>query len=224
MLAIEDDYDVRELLRTVLTRGGYRVTEAASGREGLRLFHETRPELVILDVGLPDLDGWQVLERIRDMSEAPVVVLTAHAAEQDKIRGLGAGADDYVTKPFSRAELLARLQAISRRRNTLVPETAVLEDGPLRVDTGTREVRIGDTPVELTPTEFRLLATLLKHAGQVMSIDDLLQVVWGDPLGLAPDRVKYTVLRVRRKLGWSDLASSPLESVRGFGYRYRSTG
>ena len=116
VLVIEDETDIRQLLRTLLEREGFSVSEASEGRDGVRQFHQSHPDIVVLDVGLPDLDGWQVLERIRDMSDVPVLMLTALSTERDKVRGLNAGADDYLTKPFSRVELLARLQAISRRQ------------------------------------------------------------------------------------------------------------
>jgi DNA-binding response OmpR family regulator len=221
VLAIEDDADIRQLLKALLDREGYRVTEASSGREGLRAFHQVRPDLVLLDLGLPDLDGWQVLERIRDMSDAPVLVLTARSTERDKVRGLNAGADDYLTKPFSRVELLARLQAIRRRQVAARAPQAVFDDGRIRVDVTHQEVTVGGEPVLLTPTEYRLLTTLVRHAGQVLSADQLIELAWDDPSGLAPARVKYAVLRLRRKLAWDDTADSPLETVRGFGYRYR---
>jgi DNA-binding response OmpR family regulator len=221
VLAIEDDADIRQLLRDLLDREGYVVTEAASGRDGLREFHQARPDLVILDVGLPDLDGWQVLERIRDMSDAPVLVLTARSSERDKVRGLNAGADDYLTKPFSRVELLARLQAIRRRQVANAAPRAVFDDGRIRVDFAHQEVTLGGDPVVLTPTEYRLLSALVRHAGQILSADQLIELAWDDPSGLAPARVKYAVLRLRRKLDWDDQEDSPLETVRGFGYRYR---
>lgn len=221
VLAIEDDADIRQLLRVLLSREGYTVTEAASGRDGLRAFHEFRPDVVILDVGLPDLDGWQVLERIRDMSDSPVLVLTARSSERDKVRGLNGGADDYLTKPFSRIELLARLQAIRRRHGTTVDTRTVFDDGWLRMDFVARQVSLNGRPVALTPIEYRLLAALVRHAGQVLSPDQLIALAWDDPSGLAPDRVKYAVLRLRRKLGWSEADDAPLETVRGFGYRYR---
>jgi DNA-binding response OmpR family regulator len=220
VLAIEDDPDIRQLLRALLGREGYLVTEAATGRDGLRSFHQSRPDLVILDVGLPDLDGWQVLERIRDMSDAPVLVLTARSAERDKVRGLNAGADDYLTKPFSRVELLARLQAIRRRQAASATSSAVFDDGQVRVEFAHQQVSMDGTPVLLTPTEYRLLAALVRHVGQVLSPDQLIELAWDDPSGLAPARVKYAVLRLRRKLGWDD-EESPIETVRGFGYRYR---
>ena len=221
VLAIEDDADIRQLLRALLDREGYAVTEASSGRDGLRAFHQARPDLVILDLGLPDLDGWQVLERIRDMSDAPVLVLTARSAERDKVRGLNAGADDYLTKPFSRVELLARLQAIRRRQMAGSSPRAVFDDGVIRVDFVHQEVSLSGEVVVLTPTEYRLLAAMVRHSGQILSPDQLIELAWDDPSGLAPARVKYAVLRLRRKLGWDDADTSPLETVRGFGYRYR---
>ncbi len=219
VLTIEDDPDIRLLLRTMLGREGYSVSEAQTGREGLRAFHETRPDVVILDLGLPDLDGWQVLERIRDMSDAPVLVLTARSSEADKVRGLNAGADDYLTKPFSHVELLARLQAIRRRRPVPAPARPSFDDGRIRVDFVRWQAYLDDTPVELTPVEYRLLSALVRHAGQVLSADQLVQMAWDEHAGLGPERVKYAVLRLRRKLGWES-ATSPLRTVRGFGYRY----
>ena len=221
VLAIEDDGDIRQLLRALLGREGYSVSEASSGREGLRVFHQARPDIVILDVGLPDLDGWQVLERIRDMSDAPVLVLTARSSERDKVRGLNGGADDYLTKPFSRVELLARLQAIRRRQASMANERTLFDDGLLRLDFTRQEVTVSGEPVVLTPTEYRLLAALVRHSGQVLSADQLIELAWDDPSGLATARVKYAVLRLRRKLGWDGPGRTPLETVRGFGYRYR---
>jgi DNA-binding response OmpR family regulator len=222
VLVIEDEADIRQLLRTLLEREGFTVTEAENGRDGVRKFHERHPDIVILDVGLPDLDGWQVLERIRDMSDTPVLMLTARSTELDKVRGLNAGADDYLTKPFSRGELLARLQAISRRLVARSEPVTTFEDGQVRVDFAHQEVSLDGTVITLTPTEYRLLATLVRHQGQVLSSDQLIEQAWDDPTGLAPSRVKYAILRLRRKLGWADRDDTPIETVRGFGYRYRS--
>ncbi len=221
VLAIEDDADIRQLLRALLEREGYLVSEASTGREGLRNFHQVRPDLVILDVGLPDLDGWQVLERIRDMSDAPVLVLTARTSERDKVRGLNAGADDYLTKPFSRVELLARLQAIRRRQVASVETTTVFDDGNVQVNFGQQQVVVAGEIIVLTPTEYRLLAALVRHPGQVLSANQLIELAWDEPAGLAPARVKYAILRLRRKLGWDEMEEAPIETVRGFGYRYR---
>jgi DNA-binding response OmpR family regulator len=198
------------------------VAESESGRDGVRQFHQNHPDLVILDVGLPDLDGWQVLERIRDMSDCPVLMLTALATERDKVRGLNSGADDYLTKPFSRVELLARLQAVARRQIQRTDPVTAFDDGTLHIDLAHQEVSIDGSAVVLTPTEYRLLATLARHQGQVLSSDQLIELAWDDPSGLAPSRVKYAVLRLRRKLGWGEGDEGPIETVRGFGYRYRA--
>jgi DNA-binding response OmpR family regulator len=163
-----------------------------------------------------------VLERIRDMSDVPVLMLTALSTERDKVRGLNAGADDYLTKPFSRVELLARIQAISRRQVQRNEPIVSFEDGSIRVDFSESLVTVDGVPVVLTPTEYRLLATLVRHQGQVLSSDQLIELAWDDPSGLAPSRVKYAVLRLRRKLGWGDHDDGPIETVRGFGYRYRA--
>ncbi len=220
VLAIEDDPDLLELLRTLLSRNGYRVEQASSGRQGLRTFHESRPDMVVLDIGLPDLDGWQVLERIRDMSDAPVLVLTARSSEADKVRGFETGADDYLTKPFGRAELLARLQAM-QRRHPRPDQHQVFHDGRLRVDMVRREVQVEGRPLQLTPIEYRLLVALVTRPDQVITNEELLEQAWNDPGG-TPERIKYTILRLRRKLGWAEPETSPLESVRGFGYKYRT--
>jgi DNA-binding response OmpR family regulator len=222
VLVIEDEADIRQLLRTLLEREGYKVAESESGRDGVRQFHQSHPDLVILDVGLPDLDGWSVLERIRDMSDVPVLMLTALSTERDKVRGLNAGADDYLTKPFSRVELLARLQAIARRQIQRNDPVTSFDDGTLHIDFAHQEVAIDGAAVVLTPTEYRLLATLARHQGQVLSSDQLIELAWDDPSGLAPSRVKYAVLRLRRKLGWGEGDEGPIETVRGFGYRYRA--
>jgi DNA-binding response OmpR family regulator len=222
VLVIEDEADIRQLLRTLLEREGYSVAEALEGRDGVRQFHQSHPDIVILDVGLPDLDGWQVLERIRDMSDVPVLMLTALGTERDKVRGLNSGADDYLTKPFSRVELLARLQAVGRRQVSKGEPVTTFDDGTLHIDFAHQEVTVDSETIILTPTEYRLLATLARHQGQVLSSDQLIELAWDDPSGLAPSRVKYAVLRLRRKLGWGETDEGPIETVRGFGYRYRS--
>ncbi len=224
VLVIEDDADIAFGVRTVLGRSGFEVTAASDGREGLRAFHSDRPDIVVLDVGLPEMDGWTVLGRIRELSAVPVLMLTSHGQESDKVRGLRAGADDYLTKPFGNAEFIARVQALLRRAAGAEQQAADLyDDGAVRMDFAAHTVFVGDAPVELTATEFRLLAVLVRHRGQVLSPTRLLDLVWSDPFGIGPDRVKYSVMRLRRKLGGSSDARSPIEAVRGFGYRYRAS-
>jgi DNA-binding response OmpR family regulator len=223
VLVIEDDVDIALGVRTVLDRSGFEVTTATEGPEGLRVFHSERPHIVILDVGLPKMDGWTVLERIRELSEVPVLMLTSRGQEADKVRGLRGGADDYLTKPFGIAEFVARVQALLRRQHATGQLPEVFDDGYVQVNFVTHGVRVNGAPVELTPTEFRLLTALVRHPGQVLSPVKLLELAWSDPLGIGPDRVKYSVMRLRRKLGSQAGGDSAIEAVRGFGYRYRAT-
>ncbi len=221
ILVVEDEPDIEAVLRLLFGAAGYDVACAPDGRAGLRLVHEARPDLLVLDVGLPGMDGWSVLERVRDIADLPVLLLSAHDLVSDKVRGLRAGADDYLTKPFSGTELLARVQALLRRAVPAAPGRGeVHDDGTVRVDHRTRLVTVAGKEVELTATEFRLLNTLVRHAGAALSLSQLLAAVWDDPSAIAPDRVKFAVLRLRRKLGWAG-ESSPISAVRGVGYRYR---
>jgi DNA-binding response OmpR family regulator len=222
VLVIEDDSAVLHLIATVLRRHGFDAVLAATGRAGLHHLHEHPPGVVVLDVGLPDLDGWQVLEQIRDFSEVPVLMLTGHAEEPDKVRGLRAGADDYLTKPFGLDEFTARLEALLRRGNRVASEASeIFVDGDLCVDFARRTVTLGGEAVMVTPIEYKLLAALVRHPDQVVSADELLRLAWDDSSGIGADRVKFSVHRLRRKLGWDELELSPIEAVRGFGYIYR---
>jgi DNA-binding response OmpR family regulator len=222
VLVIDDDPDIRGLVRTLLERAGASVTEAADGRSGLREFHALRPDLVVLDVQMPGLDGWEVLERIRDLSEVPVLMLTGRGAELERVRGLQGGADDYVVKPFGRQELVARVEALLRRssRPGRDEEPSSYADGYLTIDYGQRHVTVGERPVQLTPLEFKLLSTFVRHPRQVLSRDQLLEHVWGDTFGVGGDQVKLYVGYLRRKLDPDAPDSVPIETVRGFGYRY----
>ena len=222
VLVIDDDADVRGLTRELLERAGYGVTEAADGRAGLRQFHQARPALVILDVSMPGLDGWQTLERIRDLSDVPVLMATAHDSELEKVRGLQAGADDYVAKPFGRQELIARVDALLRRARTgPAGSESRYADAALTIDFDRREVRVGDRLATLTPLEFRLLGAFVRHPNHVLSREQLLELVWNDARGISPDQVKLYVGYLRRKLAAAGGDPALIETVRGFGYRYR---
>jgi DNA-binding response OmpR family regulator len=177
---------------------------------------------VVLDVSMPELDGWQTLERIRDLSDVPVLMLTARGAELERVRGLQAGADDYVVKPFGRQELVARVQALLRRggRDAAEQQESYADDR-LTIDFGQRAVTFDGTAVSLTPLEFKLLAAFVRHPRQVLSRDQLLELVWGDAYGVSGDQVKLYVGYLRRKLAPDEPAAVPIETVRGFGYRYR---
>jgi DNA-binding response OmpR family regulator len=220
VLIVEDDDDLRDLVRTVVEREGLETIEAADGREGLRQFYDHRPRLVILDIGLPEMNGWQVLERIRELGDVPVLILTAASAELDKVRGLREGADDYVTKPFGRQELIARIEALLRRAGNSEVRDEVHSDGLVEIDFTQRRATIDDSELDLTPTEFRLLSALARHPNQVLSQDQLLEMAWGDSANRSRQQVKLYIGYLRRKL--SDAAElDPIETVRGFGYRYR---
>jgi DNA-binding response OmpR family regulator len=222
VLVVDDDPDIRGLLGELLRRAGHEVVEAENGRAGLRAFHAGSPDLVLLDVSMPELDGWQTLERIRDLSDVPVLMLTARGDELERVRGLQAGADDYVVKPFGRQELLARVQAILRRSSARPAETSEsYGDARVEIDFGQRAVRYGGRDVALTPLEFKLLAAFVRHPRQVLSRDQLLDQVWGDAYGVSGDQVKLYVGYLRRKLDPESPQSVPIETVRGFGYRYR---
>jgi DNA-binding response OmpR family regulator len=222
VLVVDDDPDIRGLLGELLRRAGHDVVEADNGRAGLRAFHANSPDLVLLDVSMPELDGWQTLERIRDLSDVPVLMLTARGDELERVRGLQAGADDYVVKPFGRQELLARVQAILRRSSSRPAETPEsYADERVEIDFAQRAVRYGGRDVSLTPLEFKLLAAFVRHPRQVLSRDQLLDQVWGDSYGVSGDQVKLYVGYLRRKLDPDSPESVPIETVRGFGYRYR---
>jgi DNA-binding response OmpR family regulator len=221
VLVVDDDADIRGLLRELLSRAGYEVVDSSNGREGLRALYASAPDLVLLDVSMPEMDGWQTLERIRDVSDVPVIMLTARTAELEKVRGLKAGADDYVTKPFGRQELLARVEAHLRRSGERVEQPGTYADGLITIDFAQREVTVAGRGVALTPLEFKLLATFVRHPNQVLSHDQLLELVWGDSLTGSRARTKLYVGYLRQKLAVDDSADSPIETVRGFGYRYR---
>jgi DNA-binding response OmpR family regulator len=223
VLVIDDDADIRLLLRQLLERAGFAVDEAADGKTGLRQLFANVPSLVILDVSMPELDGYQTLERIRDLSDVPVLMLTARTQELEKVRGLSAGADDYVAKPFGRQELLARIQALLRRSGGKAAVVEAYADDFVQIDFAQRKVSVQGREVQLTPLEFKLLAAFVQNPNQVLSRDQLLELVWGDPYGVSSDQVKLYVGYLRRKLVPSAPDSAPVETVRGFGYRYSRT-
>ena len=221
ILVVDDDSDIRGLLRELLVRAGYDVSDAESGKAGLRELYASSPDLVLLDVSMPELDGWQTLERIRDLSDVPVMMLTARAGELEKVRGLKGGADDYVTKPFGRQELLARVEALLRRSGPRGEEPTTYGDALVTIDFAQREVTLGGTKVPLTPLEFKLLTVFVRHPNQVLSHEQLLELVWGDKHSGSRARAKLYVGYLRQKLAAAGAEDSLIETVRGFGYRYR---
>ena len=221
ILVVDDDEDIRGLVRELLERRGFAVGEAVDGKQALQVFYEARPDLVLLDVNMPGLDGWATLERIRELSDVPVIMLTARSEELEKTRGLRAGADDYVTKPFGRQELLARVEALLRRAGGREAAPAETYSDPfVSIDFAQRAVTAGDQPVDLTPLEFRLLTAFVRHPNQVLSHEQLLELVWGD-LDASREQVKLYVGYLRKKLSPDAPDQAPIVTRRGFGYTYR---
>lgn len=220
-LVVDDEPDIRNLVRDILEDEGLEVCEASDGRAALRVLHEERPDLVILDVMMPDLDGWATLERIRDISDVPVIMLTARSLEWERARGLRAGADDYLGKPFSSIELAARVVALMRRTHREDDRPTVYSDDFLQIDFDAREVTVRGEVVSLTPLEFRMLNVFVHQVGKAVGKDDMLEAVWGRRDAVFPEQVKLYVGYLRRKLGLRPDGASPIATIRGFGYMYR---
>jgi DNA-binding response OmpR family regulator len=220
VLVIDDSETVRATVSDRLERGGYSVASAVNGREGLRRLYEIKPDVVLLDVVMPELDGWKTLELIRDVSDVPVIMLTSRDTELERVRGLRGGADDYVGKPFSPAELSARIEAVLRRSGEKVEAKEVYDDGTVCIDFAARSVSVRGEGVSLTPLEFRLLSVLTEHAGQVLSRQQLIDLVWGRAYESSGDPVKIYIGYLRKKIEADPKDPELVETVRGFGYRY----
>ena len=224
ILVADDDDLMRDLVATVLSAAGHEVIQAPDGPSALRELYANRPDLLVLDVEMPALNGWATLERVRDLSDVPVLMLTARASELERVRGLRAGADDYLVKPFGNQELAARVHALLRRGGGRTERPENYEDSLLSVDFAQRSVSCEGREVALTPLEFALLRTLLENPNQVLSREQLLELVWGDEYAVSPAEVKVYIGYLRRKLDPEMPSRAPIETVRGFGYRYRPGG
>ena len=221
VVLIEDEPQIRRFLRAALTGHGYRLFEAGSGEDGLIEAATRQPDLVILDLGLPDLDGLGVLARLREWTSVPVIVLSARGQERDKIAALDGGADDYVSKPFSVGELLARMRAALRRRDQVGEGAAATTFvvGDLSVDLAGRHVLVGDKEIHLTPIEYKLLTTLIRHAGKVLTHRQLLKEVWGPAHTEDSQNLRFYVAQLRRKLEAVPARPRYLLTEPGVGYR-----
>jgi DNA-binding response OmpR family regulator len=215
---IEDDAAIRQALARALDERGHAVRSASSGMAGLHQVLEDPPDVVVLDLGLPDVDGREVLKMLRAVSTVPVIVATARDEEREIVRTLDAGADDYVVKPFSAEQLDARIRALLRRSRDEDGDRAI-QVGELRVDPRTREASIGDTPLDLTRKEFDLLHYLACREGEVVSKRQLLADIWQQPFGGADKTVDVHLSWLRRKLGESAIEPRYLRTVRGVGVR-----
>jgi two-component system KDP operon response regulator KdpE len=220
ILAIDDEPRYLRVISFNLEQEGFRVTSATSGEQGLALFERIDPDLVILDVMLPGLDGFEVCRRIRELSSRPIIMLTAKGAEEDKIKGLRLGADDYVTKPFSAGELLARVDAVFRRTRPTETRQPTLALGDLLIDHLGKRVTIRGTEVRLSPTEYRLLTCLAGNAGVVLSRDELLEEVWGVQYRGEDEILRVALWRLRQKLEDDPASPRYILTRPGMGYLF----
>jgi two-component system KDP operon response regulator KdpE len=220
VLVVEDEPQVRRFLRAALTSAGYRLVEAGSVREAEQLAPGHVPDLYLVDLGLPDGDGADLTRRLREWTRAPILVLSARGREEDKVKALDLGADDYLTKPFGVNELLARMRVALRHAQAREAPEAVVEVGPLRIDLARREVTVEGRDVRLTPTEYRLLALLARHAGKVLTHRQILREVWG-PNATEVHPLRVAMVELRKKIEPEPARPRLLVTEPGVGYRLR---
>jgi len=224
VLVIEDEPQIRRFLRATLSAHGYRLVEAATAQEGLMHAATRQPEIVILDLGLPDLDGLELTRQLREWSAMPIIVLSARGQESDKVAALDAGADDYLTKPFGVGELLARMRVALRHTARLAqePGEAVFTVGDLRIDMARRQVFVANQEVHLTPIEYKLLTTLVRYAGKVVTHHQLLREVWGPGASSETHYLRVYMGQLRHKLEANPTRPRYLVTESGIGYRLRT--
>jgi two-component system KDP operon response regulator KdpE len=222
VLLVEDDAQMRRFLRASLASNGYRLIETATGKEALAQATAYNPDLVLLDLGLPDMDGLTVTKELREWTSVPIIIISARGQEQDKILALDGGADDYLTKPFGAGELLARLRVALRRAERAGNEAeAVVSVGDLRIDLARRQVFVGADEVRLTPIEYKLFSVLMKHAGRVLTHRQLLQEVWGPTSVDQTQYLRVYMAQLRHKLERDPARPKYLTTEPGVGYRLR---
>jgi two-component system KDP operon response regulator KdpE len=220
LLIIDDDKGLDQLLSDYLAGQGYSVRAAENGRLGLRAMYERQPDIILLDVTMPDKDGWETLRRIREISDVPVIMLTARSDETDILHGFSLGADDYVTKPFSFAQLSARMHAVLSRSGQEDAAEAKLSSEGLEVDMRLKRAWRDGQALALTPTEFKLLVTLMHHAGDVISPKDLVKEVWGAQYASEIGHVRRYIWHLRQKIEPDPENPHYIHNDRGFGYRF----
>lgn len=220
ILVIDDEAAIRRFLHSALSSEEFTLYEAASGHNGLSAAAALRPDLILLDLGLPDLDGIEVVRRLREWSQVPVIVLSVREREDDKIAALDAGADDYLTKPFGVGELLARIRAALRRVVTQ-GEEPVFESGELKVDLNLRRVTLGEDEVQLTPTEYDLLRLFISHADRVVTHSQILKQIWGGAHQDQPQVLRVTISNLRKKIERDPSRPRHITTEPGVGYRLK---
>ncbi|MBI5354762.1 MAG: response regulator [Chloroflexi bacterium] len=220
ILIVDDERPIRRFLNASLG-SRYTILEVANGEEAIQSAAVSHPDLIILDLGLPDMDGTDVIRRIREWTDVPVIVISVRNSEEDKVSALDAGADDYLTKPFGISELLARIRVALRRTNELEAEYAIFQSDDLMVDFVKREVCVNDSPVTLTPTEFSILRTLVKHVGKVLTHQQLIKEVWGGNYQADSHLLRVNVSNLRRKIESDPNRPRHIITEPGIGYRLK---
>jgi two-component system KDP operon response regulator KdpE len=221
VLVVDDENSIRRYLRAALSAQGFSVYEAATGAEALNVVLSSRPEIIILDLGLPDFDGIEVTRRLREWSQTPIIILSVREAENDKIAALDAGADDYLTKPFGSGELMARMR-VALRRLASKPDEPVLQVDNLKMDVSRRWVTVNDVEISLTPTEYDILRLLLHNAGRVLTHRQLLRQVWGTAYESEMHLLRVNISNLRRKIESDPARPHYLVTEPGVGYRLRT--
>lgn len=218
ILVIDDEPQIRKLLKVSLTAHGYHIDEAATGQDGINRAALFKPDLIVLDLGLPDIDGKEVVKRLREWSAIPIIILTARDQEKEKIDALDAGADDYVTKPFGMGELMARMR-VSLRHVANSDEEPVITCGDLSIDLAQRRVTIGQREVKLTPTEYDIIKVLAQNAGKVLTHKQLLKAVWGNAYDEDTHYIRVFIGQLRRKIEENPTQPRYIITESGIGYR-----
>lgn len=223
VLVVDDEWNMRNLLRIYLAKNGFDVTEATNGYEALTLFNERSFDLIILDLMMPDVDGWEVCAKIREKKDTPIIMLTARNETKDKVKGLQIGADDYLVKPFEPEELIARVFALLRRANISEPTTVrkTITHNDMSISPEERQVLVKSEPVEFTPKEFDLLLLLAEQPGRVYNRDLLLENIWGHDYFGDIRTVDTHVKNIREKVRKAGLSYNPIQTVWGVGYKFQ---
>lgn len=219
LLLVDDDKTLLKFMHDYFVKEGYEIVTADRGEKALRVFYEARPDAVVLDVMMPGMDGWEVCARLRELADVPVIMLTAKTAESDKLRGFRLGVDDYVTKPFSLAELQARIEAVLSRSGLQQETSGEFRVDDLHINVRKHEASLGAQVLDLTPTEFRLLAVLVQRAGEAISQDELISEVWGKNRVKSGSVLRRYIWLVRKKIELDPSNPERLVTVRGYGYR-----
>lgn len=222
VMIVDDEKDIVDFVRAYLEKEGYPTIEAYDGESALRLWREQRPDLIVLDVLMPNLDGLEICREVRKESRVPIIILSARSEEEDRLCGLDLGADDYMVKPFSPRELVARIRSVLRRRKIVAEEEKVIAEGPLTIDRESHQVRIGDEEIPLTAMELKVLAVMASSPGRVFSREEILEHALGEDHDGYDRNIDTHIKNIRRKIRKKADEWNFIETVYGIGYRFKA--